>query len=185
MKIWKITVALVIIVVAIYAVPRLGKSTVIEHNGNQLSMTIGRHHLSASAMSNEITDSFLVVGGSPGGEVYFTTLLSVIPLKTAERLYRTYGNFRQCDSPGAAEGMQSVIPVLLYADNRNVERKLKAVNKLANAGKDPVIKMTFVQLNITDHKIEYNGQMVPVTSQNDIDAFLVKDIQIIQEEYNF
>ena len=117
--------------------------------------------------------------------MYFTTLLSVIPLNTAERLYRTYGDFRKCSSPGAAEGKRSVILVLLYADNRNVERKLKTVNKLAKAGKDPVIKMTFAQLNITDHKIEHNGQIVQVTSQDNTDAFLVKDIQIVQEEHNF
>jgi hypothetical protein len=185
MKIWKIAIPLVVIVAAIYAVPRLGKSTTIEQNGNQLSVTIGQHRLTASTMSNEITDSFLVVGGSPGGKMYFTTLLSVIPLNTAERLYRTYGNFRKCDSPGAAEGMRSVISVLLYADNYNVERKLKTVNRLANAGKDPVIKMTFMQLNITDHKIKHGDQMIQVTSQDNTDAFLVKDIQIIQEEHKF
>ncbi len=185
MKIWKIVVPLVIIVAAIYAVPRIGKSTVIEQDGNQLSITIGKHRLTAAVISNQITDSFLVIGGSPGGDMYFTTLLSVIPLDTAERLYRIYGDFRKCGSPGAAEGMRSVIPVLLYADNRNVERKLKTVNKLANAVKDPVIKMTFAQLNINDHKIEHNGQMVQVTSQDTTDAFLVKNIQIIQEEHNF
>jgi hypothetical protein len=185
MKIWKIVVVLVIIVVAIYAVPRLGKSTTIEQNGNQVSITIGQHRLTASATSHEITDTFLVVGGSPEGDMYFTTLLSVIPLNTAERLYRTYGNFRKCGSPGAAEGMRSVITVLLYADNRHVERKLKKVNRLANAGKDPVIKMTFVQLNITGHKIEFGDQMERVPFQDDSDAFLVKDIQIIEEEHNF
>jgi hypothetical protein len=141
--------------------------------------------LTASAISNEITDSFLVIGGSPEGDMYFTTLLSVIPFNTAKRLYRTYGNFRKCGSIGAAEGMRSVISVLLYADSYSVERKLRKVNRLANAGKDFVIKMTFVQLNITDHKIEHSDQMIQVTSQDDTDAFHVKDIQIIQEEHNF
>jgi hypothetical protein len=185
MNIWKIVVVLVIIVVAIYAVPRLGKSTTIEQNGNQVSMTIGNHHLTASAMSNEITDSFLVIGGFSGGDMYFTTLLSVIQLKTAERLHRTYGNFRKCGSPGAAEGMRSVIPVLLYADDYHVERKLKTVNRLANSGKDPVIQMTFVQLNITDHQIAHGDEMLQVTSRDDTDAFLVKDIQIIEKEHSF
>ena len=185
MKVWKIVVPLVIIVAAIYAVPRLGKSTVIEQNGNQVSIAIGEHRLTASAISNEITDSFLVIGGSPEGDMYFTTLLSVIPLDTAEHLYQMYGDFRKCGSPGAAEGMRSVMPVLLYADNRKVERKLKTVNKLANAVKDPVIKMTFVQLNINDHKIEHNGQMIQVTSQDTTDAFLVKNIQIIQKNHSF
>ena len=115
--------------------------------------------------------------------MYFTTLISVIPLDTAEQLARTYGDFRRCGSAGAAEGMRSTIPVFLYADNRRVERKLKKVNKLANAVKDPVIEMTFVQLDINDHEIECNGQMMQVTSEDSTDAFLVKDIQIIQEEY--
>jgi len=109
MKMWKIVVALVLIAAAIYAVPRLGKSTTIEQNGNQVSITIGQHRLAASAMGHEITDSFLVVGGSPEADLYFTTLLSVIPLNTAERLYRLYGNFRQCSSPGAAEGNAGVL----------------------------------------------------------------------------
>jgi len=185
MKIWKILVPLVIIIAAIYAVPRIGKSTAIEQDGNQLSITIGKHRLTATVVSDQITDSFLVIGGSPGGDMYFTTLLLVIPLDTAEHLYRIHGDFRKCGSPGAAEGMRSVMPVLLYADNRKVERKLKTVNKLANAVKDPVIKMTFVQLNINDHKIEHNGQMIQVTSQDTTDAFLVKEIQIIQKEHNF
>ena len=185
MKIWKLAIPIVIIVAAIYAVPRLGKSTTIEHNGNQVSVKIGQHRLTASTMSNEITDSFLVIGGFSGGDMYFTTLLSVIPLNTAERLYRRYGNFRKCGSPGAAEGMRSVISVLLYADDYHVERKLKKVNKLANAGKDPVIKMTFVQLNISNHQIGHGDQMIQVTSRDNTDAFLVKDIQIIQEEHKF
>src|SRR4030042_1200228 len=119
MKIWKFVVPLVIIATAIYTVPRIGQSTIIEQDGNQLSITIGKHQLTAAVISNQITDSFLVVGGSCGGDVYFTTLLSVIPFETAERLYRTYGDFRKCSSPGAAEGMRSSIPVLLYADNRD------------------------------------------------------------------
>jgi hypothetical protein len=185
MEIWKIVVLFVIIVVAIYAVPRIGKSTVIEQDGSQLSISIGRHRLTAAVISNESTESLLVIGGSTGGDKYFTTLLPVIFLDTAERLYRTYGDFRKCGSPGAAEGMRSVIPMLLYADNRNVERKLKRVSKLANTGKDPVIKMTFARLNISDHKIEHNGQMVQVSSQDTTDAFLVKDIQILQEDHNW
>ena len=185
MEIWKIVVFLVIVVVAIYAVPRIGKSTVIEQDGDQLSISIGRHQLSAAVTSRDSTESLLVIGGSTGGDKYFTTLLQVILLDTAERLYRTYGDFLKCGSPGSAEGMRSVIPMFLYADNRNVERKLKTVNKLAKTGKDPVIKMTFARLSIDDHKAEHNGQMVQVTSQGTTDAFLVKDIQILQEDHSW
>ena len=76
MKIWKIAVPLVIIVAAIYTVPRIGKSTVVEQDGNQLSIAIGKHRLTATAVSDQITDSFLVVGGWRGDDMYFTTLVS-------------------------------------------------------------------------------------------------------------
>lgn len=185
MKIIRFAIPLVIIVAGIYTVPRIGRSTVIEHNGNELSITIGKHQLTADVISSELTDSFLVVGGSSGSDLFFTTLLSLIPLDTAERLYQTYGDFRQCCSQGAAEGKRSVIPVLLYADNHDVERTLKKADRLAAANKDPVIKMTFIQLNITDHKIEHGGQPVQVTSSGIDDAFLVKDIQIIEKEHSY
>ena len=64
-----------------------------------------------------------------------------------------------------------------------MERKLKKIEKLANAVKDPVIKMTFVQINITKHKIESIGETLQVTSFDDTEACLVKDIEIIEESH--
>ena len=47
------------------------------------------------------------------------------------------------------------------------------------------LKMTFVQLSINDHQIEHNGQLVQVISQDTSDAFLVENIEIVQEEHKF
>ena len=111
-----VVIPLVIIGIAIYAAPRLGKSTTIEQNGNQLSIAIGDHRLTATVVGNEITDSFLVIGGGIScggfscGDLYFTSLLSVIPMDTAEQLYLRYGNFRKCSSPGARQGIIICIP---------------------------------------------------------------------------
>ena len=97
MKIWHFVIPLVIIGVAIYAVPRMGKSTTVEQDGNRLSITIGKHNLTACTVSNETTDSFLVISSSLICEdIYFTSALSLIPLDTAERLFQTYGDFRRC-----------------------------------------------------------------------------------------
>ena len=60
MKIWKLVIPVAVIAVAIYAVPRVGKSTVIEQDGGQLSITIGKHRLTATAISGQITDSAVV-----------------------------------------------------------------------------------------------------------------------------
>ena len=187
MKIQHIVIPLIIIGIAIYAAPRIGKSTTVEQDGNRLSITIGKHNLTAYTISNEITDSFLVIGGGLScGDVYFTSVLSLIPMDTAERLYRTYGDFRQCSSPGAHEGMRSMIPVLCYAENRSAEKTLKALDKLGNDHKDSVIKMTFVQIKITDHTMDEYGETMQVTNtQNGMDAFLVKDIEIIEKDHNY
>ena len=55
MKIWKLVVPVAVIVVAIYAVPRVGKSTVVEQDGDQLSMRIGKHRLTATAISGRLS----------------------------------------------------------------------------------------------------------------------------------
>ena len=178
MNVWKILVFVVLVIAAIYIVPRISKSTDIEQTGQRLSITVGKHQLKAAIVSGQMQDSFLVVGGSPRGDLYFTALLSVISFDTAQRLAQTYGDFRKCNSPGAAEGMRSVQTMVLYAADRAVGRKLKAVSRLATAGKDPIIKMTFVQLTITDHTIERSGQAIQVTSRDATPSFLVKDVQL-------
>ncbi len=73
--------------------------------------------------------------------------------------------------------------MLLYVADRDIERRLKSIDKLAQAGKDPVIKMTYMELNINSHKVR--GQETPIVFGSDMHPFLVKDIQIIEEDRNF
>jgi ribosomal protein L30E len=73
--------------------------------------------------------------------------------------------------------------MLLYAENYDVERRLKKINKLAVAGKNTIIQMTYEQLNIINHIIK--GQEKPVIISSNIPSFLVKDVRIIEENRNF
>ena len=182
---WKIAAALVIVGAAIYVVPRVGKSTDIEQKGRQLSISVGKHKLAATADGPETTESFLVVGGSAAGDVYFTSCLAVIPLGAAERLADRYGDFRKCNSAGASEAQRSVESMLLYAAGRNVERKLKKIDKLAKAGRNAVVEMTYVRLNIIDHKIERMGEEIQVVSRDNASSFLVKDVLIVERDRSF
>jgi len=161
MNIWKLLVVLVIVIAAIYIIPRSGKSTEIEQNGNELS---------------------LVAGGSTGDKFYNASL-AVIPIDTAEQLARKYGNFRKCKSQGAYDAMRSVESMLLYAANHDVERTLTKINKLAVAGSNTIIQMTYMQLSIINHTIK--GQETPVVITSNIPSFLVKDVQIIEKNRNF
>ena len=73
--------------------------------------------------------------------------------------------------------------MLLYAANHDVERTLRKINKLAVAGSNTIIQMTYVQLNIINHTIE--GQETPVVITSNIPSFLVKDVNIIEKNRNF
>lgn len=182
---WKIGAALVLVVAAISIVPRIGKSTSIEQTGDELSIAVGKHKLAAAVVGRETTESFLVVGGSATGDVYFTSCLAVIQLDAADRLAQRYGDFRKCSSPGASEAQRSVESMLLYAASRDVERRLKKIDKLAEPGKNAIIKMTYVRLNIIDHKIKRMGSETQVISRDTAPSFLVKDVQIVHEDRSF
>lgn len=182
MKMWKPLVVLVIIFAAIYVIPRSGKSTDIEQRGNELSITVGKYSLTATIVGHPIQNSFLVAGGSTG-DMFYSASLAVIPLDTANQLARKYGNFRKCKCQGACDAMRSVKSMLLYAENYDVERRLKKINKLVMAGKNTIIQMTYEQLNIINYTIE--GQETPVIISSNIPSFLVKDVRIIEKDRNF
>ena len=73
--------------------------------------------------------------------------------------------------------------MLLYAADHDVERRLRSIDKLTSARKDPVIQMTYVELNINSHKVR--GQEIPIIFGSNMHPFLVKDVQIIEEDRNF
>lgn len=181
MKLSHIVVAVVLAVAAVYFIAQKSGASGITQTGDDLSIAIGNHRLQATIASPEFTDSFLVIGGMQGADLYFSTLLSVIPLDTAQALAERYGNFRLCASPGAAAGKNSIEPMVLYAASGGVKRKLKSINKRALAGKDPVIEMTFSLLDITDHKIEQGGYEIQVQSHDIGPSFLVKEVRVIRE----
>lgn len=185
MKTSHILVVVVLVIAAAYFVSQRGGATEIARTGNDLSIVIHGHKLRAKIAGREFCDSLLVIGGIKEGDLHFTTLLSAIPLDTARLLAERYGNFRKCGSPGAAAGMRSVESMVLYAASGSVERRLKSINKLALAGKDPVIKMTFTPLEITDHKIERGGYEIQVPSMDIGPSYLVTEVKLVQEGMSF
>ena len=177
-----ILVVIILIIAAIFFKSRISKSTEIERTGNKLLITSGKHKITASIVGYEKTDSFLVFSGSGNSDLDFTTPFSVIPLHTADLLAQRYGNFFKCASPGASEAKRNVINLFLYPMDSAVERSLKSIDKLLKDDKDPVIKMTYVELIITDHKFKRFGEEVQFDYCGNFTSCLVKDIQLIQED---
>jgi hypothetical protein len=185
MKLSHVLIAVVLIAAAVYFVSQRSGATEITQTGSNLSIAIGPHRLQAVLDGSEYADSYLVVGGMQGGEAHFNALLSVIPLDTARDLAARYGNFRRCGSPGAPAGMRSAMPMALYAANGSVERNLKRINKLALAGKDPIIKMDFAGLEITSHAIEHGDQTMEVPLGEIAPFYLVRQVQLVRQGMEF
>ncbi|MBW7990306.1 MAG: hypothetical protein FVQ84_09870 [Planctomycetes bacterium] len=182
MKTWNLIAALILVIAVIYIVPRSGKSTYIEQRGKELSITVGKYSLTAAIDGHQMNNSFLAAGGSVG-EKFYSASLAVIPLDTAEQLARKYGDFSKCKSQGASEALRSVKSMLLYAANHDIEKTLEKINKLAVAGNNTIIQMTYMQLSIINYTIE--GQETPIVTSSNIPSFLVKDVQIIEKNRNF
>jgi hypothetical protein len=116
-----------------------------------------------------------------GRGMFFTAGLAVITLDTAESLADRYGNFRRCGSPGAKEAMRNVDHMALFAADAGVKRRLKQISRLTLKHEDPVFKMTFVELDITDHTVEQMGHEMEVVSHGVGPFYLVKEIQLVQK----
>ena len=185
MKLSHVLIAVVLIVAAVYFVSQRGGATEITQTGSDVSIAIGPHRLQATMDGGAYCDSFLVVGGMEGAGAYFSALLSVIPLDTAQFLAERYGDFRRCGSPGAAAGMRSVLSMALYAAKPAVERKLRRINKLALAGKDPIIKMDFVGLEIMSHTVEHGDETMEVPLQGIAPFYLVREVQLVRQGMAF
>jgi hypothetical protein len=174
----------VLLVAGVYFGTQRGGAQVTQ-TGDAVSITIGRHRLEGVALDPEYSDSFLTVGGMSGGDLFFTAHLSVIELDTAEALAEQYGNFRLCSSPGASAAKRSVYDMALYAADAKVERRLKHINRLALKHKSPVFQMTFVELDITRHIIKQMGHEIDVVSHGAGPFYLVRKIELIEEDRSF
>jgi hypothetical protein len=183
----KLLVGLVVVVAAIYFIPRSGKSTNIEQRGRDLSITVGKHHMTAVIVGDQSKNSFLVMRkGACQGDWFFTAWFSVIPIDTATKLNQRYGNFLKsikCGSRKAYDVQRSMTSMMLYAADHDNERKLRSIDKLASAKKNPVIRMTFAEIHITNHTVR--GEETPIVFNSNVRPFLVRDIQIIEKDRNF
>lgn len=181
MRLAHILVAIILALAAYYFVSERGGATEAVQTGDSLSFVFGDHRLEATVTGDEYHDSFLVVGGIRPGDLFFSTLLAVIPMETAEQLAESYGDFRRCGSPGAREAERHTLTMGLYAVDGRVERTLDKINKLALAHKDPIFEMRFAPLTITDHKAIHNGEEIEVRSRSGFEPFLVKEVRLLRK----
>ena len=175
----------VLLVAGVYFGTQRGGASEVTQTGDAVSITIGRHRLEGVVLDPEYCDSFLTIGGMSGSDFFFTAHLSVIQLSTAEALAGQYGNFRRCSSPGASAAKSSVDHMALYAADAKVERRLKRINRLALKHKSPVFKMTFIELDITRHTMEQMGHEIDVVSHGAGPFYLVRKIELIDEDRTF
>ncbi|MEA3349308.1 MAG: hypothetical protein U9Q82_01660 [Chloroflexota bacterium] len=162
-----------------------GSTTEVQEDGQYVYITVGNNNLTTEVIGKEITASYLVVGGSGQGIKHSTSFLSVIPLDAAMGLAEKYGDFRDCDSPGASAGKKNTTSMFLYTVNADIERELKSIDELAKAYNDPIIKMSLVEIKIVEHTMTLLGKEVDVNSSGLGPNYLVTGVQLIEENHSF
>ncbi len=162
-----------------------GSTTKVQEDGGYIYITVGNNHLTAKVIGREFTDSYLVVGGSGQGVKHSTSFISVIPLDVAMGLANKYGDFRNCNSPGASAGKKNTTSMYLYTTNENAERELNAIDELAKNYNDPIIKMSIAEIEIIEHTMTMFGKEINVNSSGLGPNYLVTDVQLIEENHIF
>lgn len=162
-----------------------GNPTTEVQEENYIQITVGNNHITAATIGEEIAASYLVVGGSGYGFQHATAHLAVIPLDVAMNLAEKYGDFRDCDSPGASAGKRETTSMFLYATNADIKRVLASIDELAKAYKDPIVKMSFREIEIVEHTTTLLGKEVEVDSSGLGPNYLVTDVQLVEEDHRF
>ncbi|MFA6218082.1 MAG: hypothetical protein WDL87_10580 [Candidatus Omnitrophota bacterium] len=145
-------------------------------DGNKVSIKFGGHTINA-VMEDACSLSFLV-----NNAFYNNTRIPsffVIPMKTANKLKRQYGDFVHCDSPGARAGQESLQTICLLPLNKAVEKKIRKIMK--ERYNLPVIEIAGAKLDINEHR--YLSKMYSSYAPQGEEYYLIEDVSITQLHY--
>ncbi len=161
----------------------------IEDNNSQIIINPGQFH-GVFEKGARYSDTYVAFAGSVTPNSYSDGILFLMPLAKAEELASQYGNFMQCRNAGSNEGKQSTKNFIVIAADAQVKNKINKIGEIINSGEStrkpryPVIKINVVELKLLKLILTMNGQEMPIEqNMGAMQHFLVKDIEIINEDY--
>jgi cell division GTPase FtsZ len=159
--------------------PRLPPTKHITVNGDSIAIDYGWHHF-AGKLEIPHRQQWLV-NFAQADHVMSEASFALIPLKKADELKATYGDFLGCKSPGASAGKASIQSIFLFSENVAVEDQINEVIK--RKWNSPVIEMVAAKVNLTEATAEKG---MPLSMGDDIreNIYFVYNIKVARERYN-
>lgn len=149
----------------------------VSYQGERIVIDFGAHHIVAQA-AFETRESFLINNGfqTKHGYYYFYA----IHMDRVRELKKQYGDFMRCDNPGAPTAKASVIMLVLFPENPQVDAKVREMLRLRL--NSPVIELKAAELYILEHT--YNKKVFSTFDPAMPETyFLVNDAYVINERY--
>ena len=148
-------------------------------NGNQITVDEGRNHIEGVLQPLATYEFLLKDEGVSLGAFHGDAFITIMPLATAEQFKAQYGDFFQCDNPGATQSQSKLEAVIFVAGNAQARMQIKEALSLVDGAHIPVVRFTGALVQVTGYKV---GDTV-VQYTNQVPIYYIQDFEIIQTDY--
>jgi len=148
---------------------------------DNLTVNIGDAVIKAELISDEYTDSFLLIGGAPKGLEYFSGNFVGIQMDTVYEIEEEYGSFRRCRDSGAAIARTSTEFLNLYAQSTEVASDLNEVASLVSKNKEVVVEFDLSNIKINERYLEKDGTQRKMNYRSPGEHYYVTGVRILEK----
>lgn len=166
---------------SLYSCDYQSPSVIVEQQDDGLIIKSGKHTIYARELGEKHTEEFLLVGGTGRGMYPFTAHFSVIPTSRVEQIKRKSGKGTVL---AALESSDYVRSMFLYPVHQTVGKELLEADGLAMTSNYPVVRMSFVEINVTKHTVKVLGREVEEARDEFAPCYLVVHLEIVHENYS-
>lgn len=154
-----------------------GKSPVMHEK--QVTIDSDGHHLEG-LLGETMAYQFLIKDegvslGTFAGDAFVTML----PLSVADELRTKYGDFFQCDDPGAQQAIRNMQTAILIAGDDQTKRAITGALSLIRQSRIPVVEFDGAVLRVQKHT--YMG--LEVQDKSGIPMYYLMDFSILKSDY--
>ena len=164
------------VVIVVVACHSGGRTTV---DGTRITIKSGGHHIEGILQTPSDYQFLMKDKGVSIGTFSGDAFVTMMPLRTADRLRAQYGDFFKCNQPGALQAIQNMQATVLVAGDEEAKRGIAEALALVRKSRIPVVSFSGSSLQVT--KQTYLS--MEVNDQTGTLIYYLKDFQILKSDY--
>jgi hypothetical protein len=163
----------VIVVVACHS----GDRTTVD--GTRITIKSGHYHIEG-ILETPSTYQFLMKDeGVSIGTFSGNGFVTMMPLRTADRLRAQYGDFFKCNEPGALQAIQNMQATVLVAGGEEARWGIAEALALVRKSRIPVVSFNGSRIQV----IKYTYLKMDVVDQTGTSLYYLSDFTILKPDY--